>query len=1019
MVYTPAAFTPPTAAVLEHNPGGPSDGDKMIRKSGSRLLGLLGIVAGTLTLIALTWIGTLTATRNERTDAEARVRADVANQAQIFEEQLQRKLLEVDQTLRILGRTWETDPESFNLATARRQFVVLNDISSQVFIVDEHGIVLHDTVPATVGTNVSGRDYFRYEARQPADEDRMFISPTTMGSVSRQWQLNLARRLNHPDGSFAGVVVASLRIGALGSFYQMANIGSQGVIAVVAMERGGVRVAVGPNRIDPGSLIADTDMFKAMQADPDGIWTGRSAFDGVERVHGFRSVADRDLEVVVGIDQAEAVRATNAWETAAYGFAGGITVLLLAMAGLLLRDLAAARRREQALGHDRAVLAAANAQLELAKASADAKSAQLEATLVGMTDGVAMVDGRMRLVEWNPRYPGLAGVPSGILRVGLPMDEILRAQAEAGEFGDVDIEAEIARQSAMLSGGSYPATAERTKPDGKVIEVRRNRLPDGGFVTLHTDITARKQAEITLRQAGAVAEAATRAMSRFVAIVSHEIRTPLNALLSSLTLLADSNLAPTQQALVGMSRQSGDALMALVNDVLEMSKMEAGQLILRPSPFVLRQLIESALEMFRAPAAERGIVLRLSIGPGVPDELYTDPGRLRQVLLNLLSNAVKFAASGEVRVTAEAQFAEGRPRLRLAVRDRGPVIPEEDRGRLFKPFSRIEQPGAEGPLGTGLGLAICQHLLTLMGGDIGCNVWTMGGREAGNEFWIMLPVIVPPKHADDAAGSAGANHWRFLPRTRILLVEDIVANQLVTATLLRREGHLVDIASSGLDAINATASRPYDLVFMDIFMPGMSGLNAAKLIRGMAGPPATVPIVALTANVCPEDQALCAAAGMNGMLAKPVALAELLDALAHHVWPHRPERITLDAASAPASAMRSLILSAVRLDELRGALSADTLGRLVEDCLTDLSERLKSLRQALLRDAREQVIADAHAMAGMAAEYGMAALESRLRMLMHLVRDDAASAGAIAEELEAEIVRAATAMREALHGELV
>ena len=180
MVYSPATFTPPTAAVLEHNPGGPSDGDKMIRKSGSRLLGLLGIVAGTLTLIALTWIGTLTATRNERTDAEARVRADVANQAQIFEEQLQRKLLEVDQTLRILGRTWETDPESFDLATARRQFVVLNDISSQVFIVDEHGIVLHDTVPATVGTNVSGRDYFRYEARQPADED-------ACSSVPRRW----------------------------------------------------------------------------------------------------------------------------------------------------------------------------------------------------------------------------------------------------------------------------------------------------------------------------------------------------------------------------------------------------------------------------------------------------------------------------------------------------------------------------------------------------------------------------------------------------------------------------------------------------------------------------------------------------------------------------------------------------------------------------------------------------------------------------------------------------------------
>ena len=991
----------------------------MIRRYGSRLLGLLGIVAGTLTLMALTWIGTLTAIRIERTDAAERIVADAGNQAQIFEEQLQRKLLEVDQTLRILARAWEADPANFDLSAARRQFIVLNDLSSQVFIADEHGIVQHDTVPATVGTNVSRRDYFTYEAAQAADEDRLFISPTTMGTVTRQWQLNLARRLHRPDGGFAGVVVASMRISALGSFYQMANIGARGVIAVVAMERGGVRVAVGPRVIDPGSVIADTDMFKAMQADPDGVWIGRSAFDGVRRVHGFRRVADRDLEVVVGIEQAEAMAATSAWIKAAYGFAGGITALLLAMAGLLLKDLHAARRREHALAHDRAVLAAANAQLELAKASADAKSAQLEATLVGMTDGVAMVDGRMQLVEWNPRYPGLAGVPSAILRVGLPIAEVLRAQAEAGEFGEVDVEAEVARQVASLSSGDYAAAAERARPDGKVIELRRNRLPDGGFVTLYTDITARKQTEATLRQAGAVAEAAARAMSRFVAIVSHEIRTPLNALLSSLTLLADSSLAPTQQALVDLSRQSGNALMALVNDVLEMSKMEAGQLMLRPSSFRLRTLIESAIDMFRAPAAERGIALRLSIGPGVPDEIHTDPGRLRQVLLNLLSNAVKFAAFGEVRFTAEAQFAAGEPRLRLAVRDRGPVIAEADRGRLFKPFSRIEQPGAEGPLGTGLGLAICHHLVALMGGEIGCNVWTMGGREAGNEFWVVLPVTAPPLHADDAAAGTAVHRWRSLPRTRILLVEDIVANQLVTATLLRREGHLVDIAGNGLDAFGAVASRPYDLVFMDIFMPGMSGLNAAKLIRGMAGPPAAVPIVALTANVCPEDKVLCAAAGMNGMLGKPVALADLLDAVAQHVWPHRPDGITLDAAAPAPSGARSLILSSVRLDELRGALSADTLGGLIEDCLVDLAERLKSLQQALKSGATEQATADAHAMAGMAAEYGMAALESRVRTLMQLVRDEPATASAIAEELKSDIVRTATAMRNALQGETV
>ena len=212
----------------------------------------------------------------------------------------------------------------------------------------------------------------------------------------------------------------------------------------------------------------------------------------------------------------------------------------------------------------------------------------------------------------------------------------------------------MSRRVAALRAGDYAATVERTRPDGRVVELRRNRLPDGGFVTLYTDITARRESVSALREANALAEAATKAMSRFVAIVSHEIRTPLNALLNSLSLLADSGMAATQQGLLDMARQSGDALLALINDVLEMSRMEVGQLALRPSLFALRPLIESTIEMFGAQAAERRIALRLSIAQGVPDELYEDPGRLRQVLINLLSNAVKFADAGEVRVMADA-----------------------------------------------------------------------------------------------------------------------------------------------------------------------------------------------------------------------------------------------------------------------------------------------------------------------------------------------------------------------------
>ena len=830
--------------------------------------------------------------------------------------------------------------------------------------------------------------------------------------------MNLARPLHRPDGSFAGVIVIGLRLSAIGDFYQMANIGAYGIVAVVDMGQGRVRLAVGSNPIDPGSNIADTDMYKAMQADADGAWIGRSALDGIERVHGFQRVPDTDLEVVVAVDRAEAMHATEAWEAAAYFFAAGITILLLSLAAILIHANRVARRREALLSRDRSMLTAANSELEIAKARGDAKTAQLEATLAGITDGVSMVDGDLRLLEWNPQFPEIAGIPANMLRVGLPFDDVLRVQAASGQFGVVDIEADVTRRMANLRSGDDATTTERERPDGTVIELRRNRLPDGGFVTLYTDITSRKTAENALRDASALSEAANKAMSRFVAIVSHEIRTPLNALLNSLTLVADSGLAATQQVLLDMARQSGDALLSLINDILEMSRMEAGQLTLRPSIFSLGSLIDSVTDMFATQAAERRIVLRQSISDAVPDEIYSDPGRIRQVLINLLSNAVKFAAPGEVRVIVEMQRAEGKDWLRLVVRDRGPVISPEGRARLFEPFSRLGEAGAITPAGTGLGLAICRHIAALMGGQIGCTVWTVGEREAGNEFWISLPLNPLPGDASLAPPRMDALPRRRLPRTRILLVEDIVANQLVTATQLRREGHLVDIASNGPEAISAVAIRAYDLIFMDIFMPGMSGLETTQHIRALRGLAASVPIIALTANVNPEDEAMCAAAGMNGMLGKPVALQELLDVIGRYVWPYRSDHVPTEPSVISEPALSS-VLSAKRLDELRATLPADTLANLVEECLVELAERLTALQDALQREVPQHIIAQAHAMAGMAAEYGMAALEARLRALLRAVNDEPAVFATVGDDLEADMILAANALREALHIEMV
>ena len=378
-----------------------------------------------------------------------------------------------------------------------------------------------------------------------------------------------------------------------------------------------------------------------------------------------------------------------------------------------------------------------------------------------------------------------------------------------------------------------------------------------------------------------------------------------------------------------MADQSGKALLGLIGDILGLSQMEAGTLSIRPSLFELRPLLDSCVEVFADKAAERGITIRVAVAEGTPETLLTDPGRLRQVQLDLLSNALKYARPGALWLTAEPGDG-AREAVRLTVKDNGPVIAPDARERLFQPFAQLDRPEGDDPAGTGLGLSICRHLVTLLGGTIGCDTWysddghsngrsTMGiprwrsedgrsedgrsedGRD-GNAFWITLPATAlplrmaprPPDRATsrslagpdqvgpdqvgpdqvgpDQAGADQANadqvgfppadqnmvaqvgvpparsvagivrlSRRPPPRTRVLLTEDIVANQVVTATLLRREGHHVDIAASGPEAIQAIKATPYDLVFMDIFMPGMSGQQATQIIRTLPEPAAPRP----------------------------------------------------------------------------------------------------------------------------------------------------------------------------------
>ena len=998
------------------------------------------ILLPALGLVALAWFITLATIRGQRDEAITRIVARVTDQANSFQEQIYWQILMLDETLRFVAGAWEIDPRTFKLSAWRDRAVALSGLSQDIWLVDNNGRIVQSTVPDAVGTDDSGRGYFLFAQQQdrmrksellapqtnPDDThgardtaDDTYIGPTTMDPARRQWHVTMARSLHEADGSFAGAVVVGWRVSAVEDLFRAADLGESPLMALVGLSDGRLRAIVGPATGGPGNSIADSEMLATLRGSPDGVWIGRSSIRGVVRVHAFRRIPGHDLAVVVGVDLNDALAPIRAWALEARLFAGSITLLIIISSAILLLSVTQAYRRRATLAFDRAMLTSANAQLEVAKAHANARTAQLEATLDGMSDGVAMVDAQLCLLQWNRHFPEIAGVPREILQVGLSMEDILRAQANSGQFGPVDFEEEVSRRMALLRSDGGPGTLKGKRPDGHTIEFQRSRLPDGGFVAMYVDVTSRNRAEDALREAETIAKAAIEEKSRFVAIVCHEIRAPLNGLLATLSLLHDVGLSPARRVLLDMSRQSCDALLGLINDILEMSHIESGQLSLRPSAVALRGLLDGVIEMLRAQAAERGIALGLAASPGLPSELYTDPGRVRQVLINLLSNAVKFGQPGAVGLLAGQETdANGRPVLYFAVRDRGPVIEPEGRERLFRPFSRPESsdPGAEGSSAFGLGLAFCRQLVELMGGEIGCEPWMAEDSHAGNEFWVRLPITPLPDNAKDYGVDLPAR--RILPRSRILLVDHTLANRLVAATLLRREGHMVDVATDGREALQAVAHRSYDLVFMDIVILRMSGFDVARQIRAMPTPARSLPIVALAANVSPDDQALCHEAGINRFLAKPVALPDLMQALAEFAWRGLPEG---SAAVRGATARPGEpVMSPERIGELRNSLPADMLGGMVEECLIDLQARLPALRRAMEAGDHDDVAAQAHAMVGMAAGYGMASLEGRLRALMLAARgSDTARAAVLAAELDADLSVAANALRDALAIEIV
>ena len=1087
---------------------------------------IVAVWAATLVIAAGLWAAAFTLARNDDAEAMERAERDGGNLARVVAEQANRTIAEADQVLLFLIDDFREHGDVWSHGVSRmlRQAVERSAILVQLAIIDEHGDLTYTSVEdAPTRVHLADREHFRVHVNNP--KAGLFIGKPVFGRASGKWSIQLTRRIDRRDGSFAGVLVASMDPFYFSRSLEELDVGPNGAVSIVGTD-GILRARSLMNDRIIGRDVNDSATLSMARRQPTGFLRTASVIDGILRLQSYRTLSAYPLVVTAAFDEASFMADTRQRQRI---YLLGATVCSVGLFGLALlatrqtaRLTALARRLAQS--EERFRDQAETASDWFWEMDAELRFSGLSGPLVphiangSLPIGLRREDIALRepgdAAKWEehrrvmerrepfrnfryrvmtaagPRYFSVSGRPifdrrgdfrgyrgsatditeretaanrlaSSEARYRAMFEAVGQPIVTIDEHGTVDAfnraaERLFGYRAAEVLGGPMtrlmPAAVGAvhdgllaTYRDGggdtprSEVQELTGRRKDGSEFPLEAslagwregdrryvtgalrDVTAQREIEASLRRAKEAADQANRAKGEFLATMSHEIRTPMNGVLGALALVDGPNLDEEQRQLLDVANRSGKALLQIIDDILDLSKLEAGKAEVEPVDFELRAVMRDCVDLLEPTAGGRGLILTREVAPAVPDRVRADLRRIRQVLVNLVGNALKFTQRGgvAVRVGLEGEAVPGNPFfLRFEVADTGIGIPEDVQPTLFRRFTQGDSSTTRRFGGTGLGLAISRELVTLMGGRIG----VVSAEGKGSTFWFTVrcepaadpcdgvptapcaPEPAPPGHRWGEEDEGGL---------RVLVAEDNEINRDIVVTMLRRAGHRVTAVEDGLQAVRLVEEDRFDLVLMDVQMPVMDGVTATRHIRGMPGPASRLPIVALTGNVMPGHRAEYLAAGMTAYLTKPIVSADLLEILgsvsASRTEPSGTaaadpqqslsnakarEAVFAPAGPPPASADTQLwrtapLLDAGQAESLRAVIGEETwmrtvnaFGQTVDDSIAAIRE---ANRQGGTGDASGSSPAHlsriAHTLKGTAANIGAVRL-SRLASLM-------------------------------------